>query len=59
MALVKNVILNLASDPNFDFLDILPLLVSPFSDRPSNVSSAGYVKVKYGLDDLKTELRVD
>ncbi|KAH0586175.1 hypothetical protein H2248_007437 [Termitomyces sp. 'cryptogamus'] len=57
--LVKDLLLNLGLDPQYDYFQELPLVVSPFSDRPSNVSSACYVELKFGGVDSSMEPRVD
>ncbi|KAG6898706.1 hypothetical protein C0993_004964 [Termitomyces sp. T159_Od127] len=57
--LVKNLLVDLSLDPRYDFFSELKLLVTPFSDRPSNPSSACYVELRADEAEAEDEPRVD
>lgn len=54
-SLVKNLLTSLGNDPRYEFFQKLHIVVSPFSDRASNVSSACYVELKPSAGEAGTE----
>lgn len=58
-SLVKKFLTSLGNKPQFDYFKKLHLVVSPFSDRASNVSSAYYVEIRPRAGEANTEPRVD
>ncbi|KAG6876098.1 hypothetical protein C0993_005552 [Termitomyces sp. T159_Od127] len=59
VALVKDLLSNLASESGFEHLKVHPLIVSPFSERSSNLSSACYVELRHSVEEAGPKPRVD
>lgn len=59
VAMIKDLLTAICQDPRFEYFTKVPIIVSPFSNRLSNASSACYVKLKYNKSEAGLKPRID